>query len=122
MKTPKASQYIYTVVDISEDGEVAYQAIVPKFPKMLIFDDDPKRLHKVTQIFIEEEIEDCKKAGIPIPPPDRGKNYSGKFIVRIHPELHENLAMLSLASGKTLNQYIKEILSKEVAYSEPAAE
>ena len=42
------------------------------------------------------------------------KNYSGKFNVRISPELHEILALKSSATGKSINQLAVESLASSV--------
>jgi predicted HicB family RNase H-like nuclease len=42
------------------------------------------------------------------------KNYSGKFNVRISPELHENLVLKASATGKSINQLVVESISSTV--------
>lgn len=44
-----------------------------------------------------------------------GKQYSGKFNVRIPPELHETIAAAAAADGKSLNQWIADELRHSVA-------
>ncbi|QTA90251.1 toxin-antitoxin system HicB family antitoxin [Desulfonema magnum] len=41
-------------------------------------------------------------------------NYSGKFNLRISPELHERLAVVTEAEGKTLSSLAREALQKFV--------
>jgi predicted HicB family RNase H-like nuclease len=43
-------------------------------------------------------------------PPD--KQYSGKFMLRVDPELHKALAINSVKEGKSLNAYVTEKLRK----------
>jgi len=43
------------------------------------------------------------------------KQYSGKFNLRIPPELHEKLAMTAQAQGKSLNSLAQEALEKSVS-------
>ena len=105
--------YKYTVIDISEEGEVGFKAVIPKFPKVHVVADSPKELHEAVNAAIEEEIKFYKKKGVPVPKPDMNK-YSGKFVLRIEPEIHEMLAELSSAEGETLNQYVKSLIKEKV--------
>jgi len=43
------------------------------------------------------------------------KNYSGKFNLRIAPDLHERLAIVAQAEGKSLNKLAEEALALRVA-------
>lgn len=45
-------------------------------------------------------------------PPD--KKYSGKFMLRVDPQLHKALAIHSVQEGKSLNAYVAEKLSKVI--------
>ncbi|MEZ5449405.1 MAG: type II toxin-antitoxin system HicB family antitoxin [Thiolinea sp.] len=50
-------------------------------------------------------LESCKARGI-----EPRKHYSGKFNVRIDPELHAGIATAATAEGKSLNQWVAETL------------
>jgi len=39
------------------------------------------------------------------------KSFSGKFNVRIPPELHEDIASVAISEGKSLNQWVVETLN-----------
>ncbi len=40
------------------------------------------------------------------------KPYSGKFVVRVEPELHKNITIEARKMGKSLNVWVKDALSK----------
>jgi predicted HicB family RNase H-like nuclease len=63
-------------------------------------------LHKEGQISLNMFIEMCSEDGV-----NPKRNYSGKFNVRISPELHENLVLKATASGKSINQLVVESIS-----------
>ena len=52
----------------------------------------------------------CREDGV-----EPGKQYSGKFNVRISPELHATIAAAAAADGKSLNQWIADELRHAVA-------
>ena len=40
------------------------------------------------------------------------KPYSGKFVVRVEPELHKNITIEARKKGKSLNVWVKDVLYK----------
>ncbi|WP_254930533.1 type II toxin-antitoxin system HicB family antitoxin [Cyanobium sp. BA20m-14] len=54
-------------------------------------------------------LEVCKEQGI-----EPRRHYSGKFNLRIPPELHEKLAMTADAQGKSLNELSQDALQRSV--------
>ena len=71
---------------------------------------NPKELRiefkKSLQIFLEV----CREKGI-----EPRRNYSGKFNLRIPAELHEKLAIVAQAEGKSINTLAQEALQQRVA-------
>jgi len=61
---------------------------------------------KSLQIFLDV----CREKGI-----EPRRNYSGKFNLRIPPELHERLAIAAQAEGKSINALAQEALQQRVA-------
>lgn len=55
-------------------------------------------------------LEVCKEKGI-----EPRRNYSGKFNLRISPELHERLAIAAQAEGKSINTLAQEALAQRIA-------
>ena len=52
----------------------------------------------------------CREKGL-----EPRRNYSGKFNLRIPPELHEKLAIVAQAEGKSINTLAQEALQQRVA-------
>lgn len=46
------------------------------------------------------------------------KPYSGKFIVRVEPELHKLIAVLAQLSKKSLNAWVNDALTEAVSHQE----
>jgi predicted HicB family RNase H-like nuclease len=66
-----------------------------------------KQLH----VIVNEWVELCLREGKPLPEASVGKEYSGKFLVRISPELHRRAALQAMARGESLNQFVSERLA-----------
>lgn len=52
-------------------------------------------------------LKTCTKKGI-----EPRKQYSGKLMLRVSPEVHERAALLAQAQGKSINAWIADTLSK----------
>lgn len=56
---------------------------------------------------VEDYIETCAKVG-----KDPQKDYSGKMMFRVDPEVHRKAALAAELAGKSLNQWAEEALEK----------
>ena len=63
---------------------------------------------------VEDYLAFCKERG---EEPD--KPYSGKFLVRVEPELHKTLVVQARKDGKSLNTLVHDALLKAVKNSNP---
>lgn len=55
---------------------------------------------------VDDYLSDCAATG-----KQPNKPYSGKFILRLDPELHARLALQAQEAGKSLNQYAVDVLA-----------
>jgi predicted HicB family RNase H-like nuclease len=69
----------------------------------------PDELRREFKKSLEIFFEVCKEKGI-----EPRRQYSGKFNLRIPPELHEKLAMTAELQGKSLNTLALEALQRSV--------
>ncbi len=72
-------------------------------------------LRTAFQDSVDDYLDDCTQRG---EEPD--KTCSGKFVVRISPDLHRKVNMLATASGKSLNAFVSDCLGQEVGSRLPA--
>jgi predicted HicB family RNase H-like nuclease len=70
----------------------------------------PKELRAEFKKSLAIFLEVCKEKGI-----EPRRSYSGKFNLRIPPELHERLAIAAQAEGKSINALAQEALAQRVA-------
>ncbi|RJR43136.1 MAG: type II toxin-antitoxin system HicB family antitoxin [Desulfobacteraceae bacterium] len=58
---------------------------------------------------IDDYLEFCAARG-----EDPEKPYSGKFVVRVDPELHKSIVVEARKRGKSLNSWVADALSKAI--------
>lgn len=71
---------------------------------------NPKELRTEFKKSLDVFLQVCREKGI-----EPRKNYSGKFNLRIPPDLHEKLAIVAQAEGKSINTLAQEALEQRVA-------
>lgn len=71
---------------------------------------NPKELRAEFKKSLEVFLAVCKEKGI-----EPRRHFSGKFNLRISPELHERLAIAAQAQGKSINSLAQEALQERVA-------
>ena len=71
---------------------------------------NPKELRAEFKKSLQVFLDVCQEKGI-----EPRRNYSGKFNLRISPDLHEKLAIVAQAEGKSINTLAQEALQQRVA-------
>ena len=74
------------------------------------FGKNPKELRAEFRKSLEVFLDVCREKGI-----EPHRNFSGKFNLRIPPDLHEKLALVAQAEGKSINTVAQEALQQRVA-------
>jgi len=64
------------------------------------------------QTIVEEWVETLIEEGKPLPASTANRKFSGKFVVRLSPEIHRKVALKAMARGDSLNQYVAETLAE----------
>lgn len=110
MKTLQNDHYSYRVIWSEEDNE--HIGLCAEFPSLSWLAATPEdALHGVRKV-VADVIEDMKNNGEPVPEPISSKRYSGKFVVRILPELHWKLAIEAAEAGVSLNRLVSDKLAR----------
>lgn len=60
---------------------------------------------------VEEHVAELLAGRAPLPDATAGKSYSGKFVVRVTPELHQKAALKAQARGESLNQFVAGVIA-----------
>lgn len=64
------------------------------------------------KVIVEEWIRLRDAEGVVLPPAKGSTTYSGRFVLRVPPPVHQALALKASASGKSLNTYCAERLAR----------
>jgi predicted HicB family RNase H-like nuclease len=106
----KNDRYAYRVIWSEDDRE--YVGLCAEFPSLSWLGKTPESALKGIRELVEGVIKDMKHTGEEIPQPISGKRYSGKFMVRVPPEVHRNLAVQAAEAGVSLNRIVGAKLSQ----------
>lgn len=82
-----------------------------EFPSLSWLATSPEDALHGIRVLVAEIVKDMKNNGEHIPEPVISKQYSGKFMVRIPPEVHRRLAIEAAESGVSLNRLASAKLS-----------
>jgi predicted HicB family RNase H-like nuclease len=105
----KNDRYTYRVTWSDDDNE--YVGLCAEFPSLSWLAVSPEAALKGIRKVVADVVKDMKKNGKPVPEPIASKQYSGKFMVRVPPEVHRNLAIQAAESGISLNRIASAKLS-----------
>ena len=106
----KNDRYTYRITWSEDDNE--YVGLCAEFPSLSWLAETPEAALKGIRKLVLGVVKDLFKNRETVPEPLACINYSGKFIVRVPPEVHRNLAIKAAESGVSLNRIISSTLSK----------
>ena len=97
----------FAKVEFDEDANVFYGEVINLRDVITFEGESVKALKKAFQDSVDDYLEFCaSRREAPEKP------YSGKFIIRVEPELHKNIAIEASRSGKSINVWINDALTK----------
>ena len=96
--------YTYRITWSSEDEE--YVGLCAEFPSLSWLAASPEAARTGSRQLVAEAVADLTQTGEPVPAPLAGRNYSGKFMVRIPPEVHRRLTIEAAEAGVSLNRLV----------------
>ena len=108
--TLKNDHYTYRVTWSEDDSE--YVGLCVEFPSLSWLSASPESALMGIREVVSDVVHDMDKNKEEIPRPLANKNYSGKFLVRIPPEIHRTLAIQAAEAGVSLNRMASAKLSQ----------
>lgn len=102
-------RYTYRVTWSEEDNE--YVGLCAEFPSLSWLEATPESALTGIRSLVRKVVADLKRNGEAIPEPISTRSYSGKFMVRVPPQVHRILAIQAAESGVSLNRLVSSKLS-----------
>lgn len=106
----QSDRYTYRITWSEEDKE--YVGLCVEFPSLSWLAESPESALKGIREVVEEVIKDMKDSEEAPPLPLSSKKFSGKFMVRIPPNVHRRLAIRAAEEGISLNRLVSEKLTQ----------
>jgi predicted HicB family RNase H-like nuclease len=106
----KNDRYTYRVTWSEEDEE--YVGLCVEYPSLSWLAPTPQEALEGIRQVVADVVADMEANEEAVPEPIALKHYSGKFTVRIPPDLHRRLALEAAESGISLNRLASAKLSQ----------
>jgi len=106
----KNDRYTYRVTWSEDDEE--HVGLCTEFPSLSWLASTPEAALKGIRKVVAEVIADMEASQEKIPHSIAGKKYSGKFVVRVPPEVHQHLALQAAEQGVSLNRLASAKLAR----------
>lgn len=106
----KNDKYTYRVTWSEDDNE--YVGLCAEFPSLSWLAETQEKALRGIRKIVAEVIADMGENNEKIPEPIACKRYSGKFMIRIPPYVHRQLAIQAAESGISLNRIASAKLSR----------
>jgi predicted HicB family RNase H-like nuclease len=105
----KIKHYIYRVTWSEDDNQ--FVGLCAEYPSLSYLASTPqKALNGIIKV-VAEVVKDMASNNESIPEPLNSRHYSGKFMVRVPPEVHRQLALQAAEEHISLNRLVSSKLS-----------
>ena len=98
----ETDKYTYRVTWSVEDGE--FVGLCAEFPSLSWLSVDPEEAIKGVRSLVKACVDEMVQNNEAVPRPISTRQFSGKFMVRVPPEVHRQLATEAAESGVSLNR------------------
>jgi predicted HicB family RNase H-like nuclease len=106
----KRDKFTYRVTWSEDDNE--YAGLCAEFPSLSWLAKTPEAALKGIRKVVADVVRDMHKHGEAVPEPISSRHYSGKFMVRVPPQVHQKLAIQAAEFGVSLNRLASAKLSQ----------
>jgi predicted HicB family RNase H-like nuclease len=105
----EVDKYTYRVMWSEEDNE--FVGLCAEFPGLSWLAVNPEEALKGIRSVVRKCIKDMVATGEDVPEAISVRKYSGKFMVRVPPEVHRHLSVEAAESGISLNRVVSAKLA-----------
>ncbi|MBU4272564.1 MAG: type II toxin-antitoxin system HicB family antitoxin [Planctomycetes bacterium] len=109
MNRGKNDRYTYRVTWSEEDKQ--HVGICAEFPSLSWLASSPEAALRGIRAVVADAVKDMRAGGEPVPDPLSTRRFSGKFMIRVPPEIHQRLAVEAAEAGVSLNRLASAKLS-----------
>jgi predicted HicB family RNase H-like nuclease len=102
--------YTYRVTWSEEDSE--FVGLCAEFPSLSWLDSSPESALRGILRVVAGVVTDMRKRKEMVPEPFASRRYSGKFLVRVPPDIHRRLAAEAAEAGVSLNRLASAKLTR----------
>lgn len=102
MKTIENDRYTYRVTWSDEDQE--YVGLCAEFPGLSWLAVSPEAALRGVRRVVADVVEEMNASGELVPEPLASRKFSGKFMVRVPPDVHRDLTLQAVEAGVSLNR------------------
>ena len=106
----KNDRYTYRVTWSEDDNE--YVGLCAEFSSLSWLAPTPEAALKGIRKLVADVVKDMDNTGERAPEPIACRSYSGKFMVRVPPDVHRKIAIQAAESGVSLNRIASSKLSQ----------
>jgi predicted HicB family RNase H-like nuclease len=97
-------------VEFDDENNVFYGEVINLRDIITFQGESVGELRRAFRDSVDDYLEFCAARG-----EEPEKPYSGKFVVRVDPELHKTISIQARKSGKSLNAWVHDTLSQVVS-------
>lgn len=105
----ETDKYTYRVMWSDEDEE--FLGLCAEFTSLSWLAASPEEALQGIRSVVKECVDDLAGSGDDVPQAITTKKYSGKFMVRVPPEVHRQLAVKAAEAGISLNRVVSAKLA-----------
>ena len=102
--------YTYRLTWSPEDKE--HIALCVEFPSLSWLSESPHEALAGIRKLVSEVLSDMEASGEEPPEPLADRAYSGRFLVRIPPDMHRELSIKAAEQGVSLNRLVSSRLAR----------
>ena len=97
----------FVKVEFDDDADIFHGEVINLRDVITFEGETVEELRQALRDSIDDYLNFCAERG-----EDPEKPYSGKFVVRVEPELHKNITIEARKKGKSLNAWVNDAISK----------
>jgi len=92
-------------VDFDDEAELFHGEVINLRDVITFEGESVRSLRKAFRESVDDYLDFCAERG-----EDPEKPYSGRFVVRVDPELHKQIALTAKLEGRSLNAWVQRAL------------